>query len=122
MADVLQFNPALDAWDIFEVKGSTSVKNAHLHDLTFQILVFERAGYKIGNTAVIHINNSYVRRGPIDVPGLLTVSDVSGQSVALRDEVATKIARAKAVLELPDAPSIADFPCTCSPKDCECAC
>lgn len=122
MADVLQFNPALDAWDIFEIKGSTSVKGAHLDDVTFQVLAFERAGYKIGSTSVIHINNSYVRRGPIDVAGFLTVTDVSGQSVALRDEVATRIEKAKAVLGLPDAPSIADFPCTCSPKDCECAC
>jgi hypothetical protein len=121
MTDVLQFNPAVDAWDIFEVKGSTSVKDTHLHDVTFQALAFERAGYKIGATTVIHINNSYVRRGPIDAPGLLTVSDVSEQSIALRDEVATKIDKAKAVLRLDDAPSVADFPCTCSPKDCECA-
>ena len=121
MADVLQFNPAVDAWDIFEVKGSTSVKDTHLHDVTFQALAFERAGYRIGKTSVIHINTSYVRRGPIDVAGLLMVTDVSGQSVALRDEVAASIGKAKAVLVLPHAPSIADFPCTCSPKDCECA-
>jgi CRISPR/Cas system-associated exonuclease Cas4 (RecB family) len=121
MADVLQFNPDLDVWDIFEVKGSTSVKSPHLQDVTFQALAFEHAGYKIGKTSIIHINKSYVRRGPIDVAGFLAVTDVTARSVGLQDAVAASIVKAKAVLGLSAAPSIADFPCTCSPEDCLCA-
>lgn len=121
MADILQFNPTLDAWDIFEVKGSTSVKGIHLHDVAFQSLAFERAGYKISKAAVIHINNTYVRRGPLEAAGFLTVTDVTERSHAMQDAVAAGIVNAKAVLALTALPTTADFPCACSPKDCPCA-
>ena len=120
MADVLVFDPSSDAWDIFEVKGSTSLKSTHLQDVTFQVLAFERAGYRIGKLSVIHLNKGYVRRGQLDVSQLLAITDVTAASAALRDSVAASIIKAKAAIELRDAPNVTDFPCTCSLDDCPC--
>jgi len=55
-----------DEWDIIEVKASTRVKDEHLHDLSFQKYVYEKAGLKIRKCFLLHINNEYVKKGEID--------------------------------------------------------
>jgi hypothetical protein len=77
MADVFAYDAAARAWNIYEVKGSTEVKDEHLHDVCFQKLAFERAGYTVGTLSVIHINSDYVRHGAIDPQGLFTIEDVT---------------------------------------------
>jgi len=121
MADVLQFNPSREVWDIFEVKSTTQVKDGHLHDVGFQKLAFERAGYKIGNSAVIHINRDYVRNGDLDVSAFLTIEDVSAPVSEIADTVEAGTILAKKILALTEEPSLTDFPCCCSPKDCPCS-
>ncbi len=52
--------------DLYEIKGSTSAKPEHELDLAFQTAVLEGAGLTVRNIFVIHVNNKYVRNGPIE--------------------------------------------------------
>lgn len=69
--------PSGDKWDIIEIKGSTEVKEIHLHDLSFQKHVYGRAGLKIRNCFVMHVNKEYIRNGNIEPSELLIKTDVS---------------------------------------------
>lgn len=76
-ADIL--NPAENnAWDIYEVKSSTSVKEANIHDVAFQKRVYQQAGIKINRCWLIHIDTSYVKYGEVDPTGLFRIEDISG--------------------------------------------
>ena len=78
-------------FDLYEIKSSTSVKPEHIDDLAFQLLVLEGTGLKIRHTAVIYVNNEYMRKGEIDVKGISVVTDVT-------DDVKDKITQTRANL------------------------
>ena len=68
--------------DLFEVKGSTSVKGStgnHVADAMFQVAVIERAGSSVRAVHIIHVNKDYTRRGEIDPEALLVIVDVTEQ-------------------------------------------
>ncbi|MFC1870982.1 DUF2779 domain-containing protein [Chloroflexota bacterium] len=71
-------------WDIYEVKGSTKVKDVNIHDISFQRHCVQKVGFSIDKCFIVHINNQYVKHGDIDPQGLFTVEDVTD----LVDEVA----------------------------------
>lgn len=120
MADVFRFNPEAEAWDIFEVKSGTSVTDEYLHDVCFQKIAFERAGYSVGTLSLVHINSDYVRRGGIDPAQLFAIEDVTEAVRAIEAEVSAGILRAKEALACADLPLRDRFPCSCSPKDGPC--
>jgi hypothetical protein len=76
-ADIL--NPVGEtAWDIVEVKSSTSVKDVNIHDVAFQKYCYEQAGLEINRCFLMHINNQYVRNGDIDPKELFVLEDITG--------------------------------------------
>ena len=75
-ADIL--NPiGNDEWDVIEVKSATKVKDINLHDVAFQKLVYEKAGLKIRNCFLMHINNAYVKNGEIEPSELFVQTDIT---------------------------------------------
>ncbi len=120
MADILQFDPETNAWDIYEVKSTTQVKDEHLHDVCFQKIAFERTGYTIGKIHVVHINRDYVRSGRIDPSGFLTIEEVTDRAAEIEQDVEAGIVQAKNVLALADEPTPEKLTCNCSPKNCPC--
>ncbi len=121
MTDVLRYDPKRKVWDILEVKGTTQVKDEHLHDVCFQRLAFERAGYRIGKTSVVHINREYVRGKEIDPTGFLTIEDVTEPVSGIASDVSGLIVSAKALLARTTEPTLQELPCRRGPKDCPCA-
>jgi hypothetical protein len=76
LADILI--PISDSrWDLIEVKSSTSVKDVHYDDISFQKYVYEGAGLKIRKCYIIYVNNQYIRQGDIEPEKLLTRKDVT---------------------------------------------
>ena len=49
--------------------------NEHLPDLSFQEIIMERLGYKINRIYVVHLNNKYSKKGPIDINKLSIIED-----------------------------------------------
>jgi len=80
-ADVL-LPVGIDEWDIIEVKAGTSVKDINVHDVAFQKYVYEKSGLKIRKCILMHLDNTYLKKGEINPKNLFVQSEIT-------DEVAT---------------------------------
>lgn len=91
MADVLEKDG--DGWILYEVKSSGSVKkDIHIPDMAFQKIAFERSGYKINETRIIHLNKEFVRQGAlIDPAAYFITENVTVAVTALLPEVQSQI-------------------------------
>ena len=101
-ADFVTHDPHEDTYDIYEVKSTTQVKPEHLPDLAFQKLTFEQAGYKVRKTALVHLNNAYVRQGVIDAHELLTIEDITADVEAAAQEIEPMIPEAIKAMAAPE--------------------
>ena len=100
--DFLVWNAETKKWDLYEVKGTNSLKESgprdHLSDLTFQTIVLERARVSVGDTYIVHLNKEYIRGEELDVEQLFIVSNCTLQVKAKMDAVAHEMAKAKKYL------------------------
>ncbi len=53
-------------WDIYEVKGSTTVKDENIQDVSFQRHCAIKGGLEIRNCYLVHVNNQYTKNGEIE--------------------------------------------------------
>ena len=90
--------------DIQEVKSATEIKPEHFNDISFQRYVAEQAGLDIGECALITVNSSYIRQGSVDVSGLFTITDVSGEVEDLMPSTEKNITEALRIMDLPAPP------------------
>src|SRR5262245_30954470 len=98
------------ALDIYEVKGTNSKKEGsedrdHISDLTFQRIVLERAGVKVGRTFIVHLNKEYVRQGALDVEALFVKDDSTEQVAKKRAEIEADMAAAREYLNRASEPN-----------------
>ena len=95
-----------DAWDIIEVKSSTSVKDVYLPDLAFQCFVYSGAGLKIRRCFVLHINSDYVRHGDIDPRLLFKKVDVTAQVSNLSQQIEMQLEGMSKIIRLKESPEV----------------
>lgn len=112
MADVLEKND--DGWILYEVKSSSSVKkDKHIPDMAFQKIAFEKAGYVINETRIIHLNKEFVRSGDtIDPSKYFVIANVDEQVNAILPEVRDQITLAIERMNDADEPTA----CPCRQK------
>jgi hypothetical protein len=111
-----------DAWDLIEVKSTTSLKDVHLEDLAFQSRVLTAAGLKIRACGLMHINPDFVRRGDIDPKKFFVLEDLSQPVADLSRIVEDKLGDMFKTIRLPAHPDIVigprcDEPYTCPLHD-----
>lgn len=90
--------------DLYEIKASTSASPEHEFDLAFQTAVLEGTGLKVRNIYVIHVNNQYVRSGPIENDKIITTEDVTSKVRAKGELTAKYMPMAADVVQQPDMP------------------
>lgn len=61
---------------IYEVKSATDVKNYYYKDVAYQKYVLEKCGINVTGTYILHIDNTYVRCGDIELDKLFKKVDV----------------------------------------------
>ena len=54
-------------WYAYEVKSSTKVSETYIVDASLQYYIMKNSGLDIADISIIHIDNSYVRDGEIDL-------------------------------------------------------
>lgn len=86
------------AWDLVEVKSSTRVKDINLWDIAFQAGAIESTGVRLARLGLMHIDTSYVRRGPVEPARLFALEDVTDRARALMGEVPALFARFAATI------------------------
>ena len=105
-------------WEVYEVKSSTGVKDVHCRDAALQCYVLENLGMKITKVAIVHIDNSYVRQGDIDVHSLFTIASVKSEVEKLKKGIKKQISRMRKML-IGEEPNT-DIGLHCStPYDCD---
>ena len=103
------------SWELYEVKSSTSAKDYHIDDLSFQLMVFKDFGLNIKKIGVLHLNKDYMRKKDIEIKYLLKVSDVTESVLAQQSDISQKVEDILSVYYSEHEPSI-DIGSHC--KDC----
>ncbi|MFZ1699534.1 MAG: DUF2779 domain-containing protein [Pyrinomonadaceae bacterium] len=116
-SDVVVTDKATGEIDIYEIKGSSKVKDEHYDDVAFQKVTAENSGSRVRRTFVVTLHNEYVREGEINVEALFDVTDVSETVDAKVAATEAAIAAAFAYLATEPIPSLADY-CTDNKFDC----
>lgn len=89
--DILRKINDSDSWDLIEVKSSTHVEDYHFDDISFQYYVFDGAGFNINKCYLMHIDNSYIRKGDLDVDAFFKLEDVTDEVVSRQPEVLERL-------------------------------
>lgn len=92
-----------EVWAV-EVKSSTSVKDYHLTDGSLQYWAMSNSGCCPDRFFLMHINNQYVKKGELDVQELFTLTDITEEVVARKEEVPLRVAEMMESLASPDVP------------------
>jgi hypothetical protein len=115
--DILMKDDA--GWQAYEVKSSTEVKDTHLEDAAYQYYVMRSAGLDVGSFHIIHINNTYVRNGPLDLRQLFTMVPVLDEVRSRMDFVHTKAEALKALVKSRQVPEAEIGPHCFEPYECD---
>jgi hypothetical protein len=107
-----------DGWKAYEVKSSTSAKEYQWHDAALQAHVIEGSGIPLVDISIVHLNNGYVRQGPIDVRQLFAITSVKPLVDRERQDVPARIEALKAALQAPEAPVMDIGPHCTAPFEC----
>jgi Domain of unknown function(DUF2779) len=105
-------------WDLIEVKSTTSLKDVHIPDVSFQAWVFTEAGIDIRRCYLCHINNQFVRHGAIDPKELFTLHDVTPEVTVYLSEIEDQVSDMDKIIRAAKCPEIpigkqCDTPYTC---------
>lgn len=90
--------------EIYEVKGSTSMKDYYYHDAAFQYYILVKLGYEVSKVCLVHLNNEYVRHGELDIQKLFTINDITDDARSRYSEVESNLKYFADYLEDVDEP------------------
>ena len=78
-----------NSWDLIEVKSSTSIKDYHINDITFQKHCCDIAGLKVNRCFIQCVNKEYVKKSEIDPGAFFCKEDVTAKvNEVLKAEIA----------------------------------
>ena len=79
--DILIYNEFVNAWSIYEVKSSTSIKTGkdenHIYDITFQKLVLNLSKILVEETYIIHMRKDFKKTSDLNLFDMFTITDVT---------------------------------------------
>ena len=112
-------NPVGDEeWDIYEVKGSTTVKDINIHDVSFQRHCARKAGLSVRRCFIVHINNQYIKNGEINPEQLFTTEDVTDLVDGVASGVEDRAEDMWETIASPTCPDIGIGPHCSDPYEC----
>ena len=107
-----------DTWDIYEVKGSTTVKDVNIHDVSFQRHCARKAGLSIRRCFIVHINNQYVKNGDINPQELFTIEEITERVDEIAGGVEDRSEEMWDLIASPTCPDIGVGPHCSNPYGC----
>jgi len=93
-------------WTIYEVKSTTTVKDYHINDCSFQYYIISHI-LNVKDIYVVHLNNKYIRNGAIDISQLFTKESVLKEVLELQNNIIGKADELKRILTGAELPIIA---------------
>ncbi len=107
------------SWQIHEVKMGTSVKEVNLDDVAVQHYVLNASGLDISKSFLVHIDNSYVRQGAIEVNRLFHSEEITAEALARQQAMAELVEQLRETLRGAGEPDIDIGPWCTSPYECD---
>jgi hypothetical protein len=107
-----------DEWDIVEIKSSTSVKDEHIDDVSFQNFCCEKAALKIRDCKLGYINNQYVKNGKIEPRELFVLEDISDQVAEVSAGIEERVLELLEVISNRICPEVTIGPHCLAPYEC----
>jgi hypothetical protein len=86
-------------WNLFEVKSSTSVKDVHIIDGSFQYWVLRWCGLSIESVNIVHINSSYEKDGPLDPQKLFSSYNITEDAISYEEKITERLQDMSSCLE-----------------------
>jgi len=106
-----------DEWDIIEVKSATQVKDVNIHDVSFQKYTYEKAGLKIRNCILMHINNQYIKDGEVESEELFIQADINDKVLEYSEGIKERISEMQEIINSEEPKFKIGVHCS-SPYDC----
>ncbi|MBC8060993.1 MAG: DUF2779 domain-containing protein [Clostridiaceae bacterium] len=107
-----------DGYDLIEVRSSTKVKDEFIYEVAFQKYVCEKAGLKIKECKVMHLYDSYIKKGETNLNELLVTINITEKVEGFYDEIPKILRRLHKISELAEAPVLSvnkyllkEYPC-----------
>lgn len=107
-----------DRWHAYEVKSSTKVTDTYITDASLQYYIIKKSGLDIANISVVHINNTYVRSGELDLKKLFHLVLLTQHAIDNQNYIKEKLSALHSVLSRDSIPNIDIGPHCTSPYDC----
>lgn len=85
-------------WHLYEVKSSTGMKDVYLDDIALQYHVLKGAKVSVTRAHLVHIDNTYVRRGKIEPDRLFAVVDLTAEVKEAQPRIKESLASLHKVL------------------------
>lgn len=105
-------------WEIYEVKGSTEVKDVYYDDVAIQYYVLKGSGLPVSKAFLVHINKQYVRQGEIEIDKLFTLQDLSNDVIEKQKSIKHEIDKMREMLKSQE-PNIDIGEHCADPYDCD---
>ena len=103
MADILVRNG--EAWDMYEVKGSTNARDKHgvieqhyLQDASVQWYALSKS-IKLNRAFIVHIDNTYTRQGKLEIPKLFAFDDITKEVLQEQENVEQHLSEMESMLK-----------------------
>jgi hypothetical protein len=107
------------SWQIHEVKMGTAVKEVNLDDVAIQHYVLSGCGLEVSRSFLVHIDNTYVRCGAIEVERLFVSAEVTGEVLARQAALPELVAAMRRTLAGANEPAIDIGPWCTDPYECD---
>ena len=111
VADIIVWNSAREAYDLYEVKSSTASEEDggrktadYLIDLAFQKIVIDSLFVPLGSCNLIRLNKEYVRSVVLSIPDLFLTQDLSDETENILAEIEGQMAGIHEYLNREDEP------------------
>ena len=114
--DILVWNAATSAYDLYEVKASTSGEDKkakdelHAHDIAFQAHVLRQNKMPLGALYLVRLDSQYVRADDLDIDALFTRENFTERVALILEVVRAEMDAAHDLLQLTTPPAP---PCSC---------
>ena len=80
-----------EEYELYEVKGSTYLKDHFKDDISYQYYVLKNCGINVKRCYNVHLNPNYVRVGELELDKLFVIEDVTDDVINKYDEVEKNI-------------------------------
>ena len=105
-------------WHAYEVKSSTKVTEIYVIDASLQYHIMQQTGLDIANISIIHIDNTYIRCGPLNLKKLFKSVLVTQNAIDNALYIQDELSNLHQVLAEKSIPNIDIGPHCSAPYDC----